>query len=376
MYYRDLKKTILKWMDSDEILIIYGARQVGKTTLMNMILNDLDSSIILNCEQIHVKQILESKDLSQIRLLFGNNRYIGLDEAQSINNIGLVLKLIYDEMKSCLKIIVSGSSSFDLSNKIIEALTGRNIKFRLFPLSINELTNSKGWLWIKENLHSLMTFGSYPGIIDLDYEKKQIKLQELASDYLFRDVLLHENIRNSEVLLKLLQSLALQTGSQVSHNELAQQCGLAPKTIEKYLDLLEKSFVIYKLNSFSSNLRNELKKSKKYYFYDTGIRNALINHLSIIPNTQDIGRIWENFCISEFMKLQSLKNKADFYFWRTYDGAEIDLLICENAQIKAYEFKWSRKKEKKIPKEFSKKYKVDQLHTVTPDNMHEYLLFE
>ena len=269
------------------------------------------------------------------------------------------------------KIIATGSSSFDLANKIIEPLTGRNIKFKLYPLSVNEIKQKNTWLWVMENLNNLLVFGSYPGIIDLNISDKQIKLPELASDYLFKDVLIHENIKNPALIRKLLKALALQIGSQVSTNELSNMLGVTRQTIEKYIYLLEKCFVIFSLPSFSSNLRNEMKKSRKFYFYDNGIRNAIINDFSLLQNRTDIGALWENYCISERIKIN--KPNTNVYFWRTYDGAEIDLIEEHNGKLTAFEFKWKKKRKIKIPESFSEKYGLNDLIIVTPTNLQDLL---
>ena len=288
MYTRILLKNIQNWLDKREILILYGARQVGKTTLLKSLLENPDISLILNCELPVVANVLESKDISAIKALFGRSRIIGLDEAQKIVDIGSILKIIYDELPE-YKIIATGSSSFDLANKIAEPLTGRNIKFRLFPLSLKETEEKNNWLWNLSNLNKFLVFGTYPGIIDLEEKYQQIKLAELSGDYLFRDILVYEQVKNPAVIRKLLRALALQVGSQVSVNELSNMLGITRQTVEKYIDLLEKSFVIFSLPSFSNNIRNEIKKSRKYYFYDNGIMNALTGNFNPVVNRQGRG---------------------------------------------------------------------------------------
>lgn len=264
MYDRDLHKYITNWLLEEEILIIFGARQVGKTTLLNQILGENKEAVILNCERPAVSEILESSDPERIKALFGNHKITALDEAQTILNIGKILKLIYDDPTMNYKLIATGSSSFDLANKITEPLTGRNIKFRLFPLTLHELNNGNGWLWIQENLENLMIFGSYPGIVDLPADKKKSKLEEIATDYLFKDILIHERIKSPKLLQALLKSLALQIGKPVSIKELSDHLEIAFQTVDRYLDLLEKTFVIFSLPSYSRNIRNEMKKNKKY----------------------------------------------------------------------------------------------------------------
>lgn len=372
MYKREINKAIDRWLNKKETIVIYGARQTGKTTLTKKILDDRQNSLIIPCDRPATKDILESMNLTRIKQLFGSHEIIALDEAQSIENIGRLLKIIYDDDDMKYKIIATGSSSFDLANKISEPLTGRNIKFTLYPLSIQEILSQKKWLWIVENLEQLLIYGSYPGIVDLPADERIEKLEELSTDYLFKDILVHENISNPGVLRKLLKALALQIGQLVSVNELSKLVGVSAPTVEKYLDLLEKTFVIINLMSYSNNLRNELKKSRKYYFIDNGIRNAVLNNFSNLMNRSDIGALWENFCVIERLKYNSNNRfHRTLYFWRTYDGAEVDLVEIENENLSAIEFKWNRSKKRNLPKSFAEKYKVRDFKTISPENLHE-----
>jgi uncharacterized protein len=374
MYQRDLKIMMMNWMNSREILIVYGARQVGKTTLIELFTSRFENVQIFNCEQPIVFDILQSKNLVRIKSLFGNSQIVVLDEAQVVGQIGAILKLIFDSFPE-YKLIVTGSSSFDLLNKVAEPLTGRNIKFRLFPLSVNEIHSEKTTLWIYEHLNDLLIFGSYPGVVDLSAEKKIKKLEELTVDYLFKDILAYENLKNSGVLRNLIKALALQVGNLVSLHELSIKLGITIPTVEKYIDLLEKTFVIFSLGAFTSNSRNEIRKSRKYFFYDTGIRNAVINNFSLPENRNDMGILWENFCITERMKVNHLKTGVvNMFFWRTYDGAEIDLIEEQDGKLVAYEFKWSTKKQPDIPVSFKTKYQTDQLFVVNPDNFLQFLI--
>jgi predicted AAA+ superfamily ATPase len=372
MYQREILNQLLQWIEKEEILILYGARQVGKTTLMKELVADRQDAIILNCEIPTVSATLESIDLAAIGMLFGENRIICLDEAQKVSNIGRILKLVYDEMPA-YKIIASGSSSFDLANKIVEPLTGRNVKFRLFPLSLKELTSRKPWLEILQRLNDLLVYGSYPGIVDLNHAEKKQKLLELSSDYLYQDILAHESVKQPAVIRKLLKALALQAGSQVSVNELSRLLGISRPVVEKYLDLLEKTFVIFQLSSFSSNLRNEIRKSSKYYFWDNGILNAMTGNFTPIGNRSDVGHLWENFCISERMKHNSsMASSANTYFWRTYDGAEIDFIEETAGNFEIFEFKWKFKRKTLVPSSFANTYPVTSVKNVSPE--HLYLL--
>lgn len=357
-------------MDVPEIIILIGARQVGKSTLLEMLSEDGLKINILNCENPIVADILKNKNINDIGALFGEqNKIVALDEAQDIPEIGKILKLFFDDKRITQKIIATSSSSFELSNKTGEPLTGRNLKFKLYPLSVEEISQNGQWFEMLERLPSLLMYGSYPGIIDLPVEEKKKKLLTLSGDYLFKDIYKFEQIRNPGILRKLLKALALQIGNLVSINELANICGISSITVERYLDLLEKSFVVFKLGSFSKNLRNELKKSRKYYFYDLGIRNALLNNFVPLEERTDIGAIWENFCIAEYLKtLEYAERNANLYFWRTYDGAEIDLIEEYEGKLFAFEFKWNEKKKASLPKIFSEKYQVEAFTTVNRRN--------
>lgn len=374
MYQRDLEQFLSQWMDSREILIVYGARQVGKTTLIEMFMSHYSQVQILNCENPAVYDILMSRDLARIKALFGESHIIVLDEAQVVGPIGSILKLIYDSFPE-YKMIATGSSSFDLLNKLAEPLTGRNIKFRLFPLSVREISKEKKTLWILEHLNDLLLFGTYPGVIDLPAEKKTRKLEELTGDYLFKDLLAYENLKNPGVLRNLLKAIALQIGNLTSIHELSIKLGITIPAVEKYVDLLERTFIIFGHTAFTSNARNEIRKSRKFYFYDTGIRNAVIGNFSPPENRNDMGMLWENFCIAERMKLNHLRPEpVSMYFWRTYDGAEIDLVEESNGKLTAFECKWNARKLPVIPTSFKTKYGTDQLHVLNPENFINYLV--
>ncbi len=374
MYIRALKNTIKNWVNDQLIIILYGARQTGKTTLLEQLFSNNKEALLLNCEIKTIADILESKDMGQIRALFGTYKIIVLDEAQKIKDIGLILKLIYDDNTFDVKLIATGSSSFELARNITEPLTGRNVKFKLFPLTIKEMRDKHDWLWVLQELNQLLIFGSYPGIVDLDHEKKKKKLFELTSDYLYQDILSFQDVRNPELLRKLLKALALQVGSQVSLHELSNLLQVSSATVGRYIDLLEKNFVIFSLPSYSTNIRNEIKKSKKYFFYDNGIRNAIIGDFTPLTNRRDIGQLWENFCINEIIKNSEYSTElANFYFWRTYDGAEIDLIKQKDAKLFIYEFKWNPNKKYNFPKSFLENYAVTETHIIHRDNLHQLL---
>lgn len=373
MYNRDINSIIIEQLKKPEIILLFGARQTGKSTLLGILAERFSNMKILNCEQTVVSDALSEINIPKIKALFDNKEVIAFDEAQTIPEIGRILKLLYDEKDINTRFIATGSSSFELSNKTGEPLTGRNIKFNLFPLSVNEISATKGWQFFLENINEILVFGSYPGVVNLSGNEKRSKLLSLTNDYLFKDIFKFEQLRNPDILRKLLKAIALQVGNLVSFQELASLLGVAKETIARYLDLLEKSFIIFRLGSFSGNLRNELRKRHKYYFYDTGIRNAVINNFAGMNDRADTRAIWENFCVSEIIKANNNKQVlSNFYFWRTYDGAEVDLVEEIDGKIIAYEFKWNPNKKAKLPSSFAGKYNVTDFKVINPGNV--YLL--
>ncbi len=370
MYQREIAQIINRWINTKEIIVLFGARQVGKSTLLEILSLQHSEMLILNCENPVISDVLLSKDIIRILNLFEGKKIVALDEAQEIPEIGKILKLLFDDKRVIQKIIATRSSSFEFANKTGEPLTGRNMKFRVFPLSLNEISQKRGWLNTLELINEILIYGSYPGIIDLTVSEKKRKLIELSGDYLFKDIYKFEQLKNPEILRKLLKAIALQVGNLVSIPELAGLTGVCSLTVERYLDLLEKSFVIFKLCSFSNNLKNELKKSRKYYFYDNGLRNAVLNNFVPINERTDIGALWENFCISEYLKM--IENKdllSNLYFWRTYDGAEIDLVEERDGKKYAFEFKWNPYKRRALPISFKENYNVAGFEVINRENI-------
>ena len=360
MITRLLENKIKNSLIKGKTIILYGARQVGKTTLVQEILKEFgDTGRYLNCEILSVEQNLKDAEPEKLKSFLGNYKVLVLDEAQNIPNIGKVLKVINDSIKN-IQIIATGSSSFELANKTTEPMTGRTETHTLYPLSTIEIKNKTDWLTVEANLEKLLRFGSYPEIFNLDEENAEKRLSEIASSYLFKDLLNFEGIKKSNLLKNLVISLALQIGNEVSYNELAAKLGVNHLTIQKYIDVLEQSFVIFRLNSFSRNIRKELSKAVKIYFYDVGIRNALINNFNPISLRNDIGALWENFCISERIKANSYNNRnVNSYFWRTYDQKEIDYIEEASGKIIGYEMKFSEKQKFKMPKGFKETYNAE-----------------
>lgn len=341
-----------------KIIILLGPRQVGKTTLMKQLKAiSTVKSIWLNADEADIKQELETANTSTrlLQLIGANTKLVFIDEAQQITNIGLKLKLLIDNYPD-LQIVISGSSALDLQNAMNEPLTGRKREFYLYPFSFKELAQNTSILEEKRLLSSRLIYGSYPEIINNAGQEKEALL-EIANSYLYKDILQIDGIRKSSVLQKLLQAIALQVGNEVKYHELSQLIGnIDPKTVEKYLDICEKAFIIFKLPGLNRNLRNEIKNGKKYYFYDNGIRNVLLNNFNGLELRQDIGALWENYLLAERMKINEYtKNNVKNYFWRTKDQAEIDYIEDKNGSLAAFEIKWKPQKVK-FPKSFLANY--------------------
>lgn len=374
MIKRDIHETVKNRFFQHKAIIITGPRQVGKTTLLKSLLKEYpsDKVLVLNCDEPDVIHHLENVSSTQLRNLIGKHEILMIDEAQKVKDIGLTLKLIVDNIEG-IQIIATGSSAFELRNKLNEPLTGRKFEYRLYPISTNELIHHTSQTEEKRLLENRMIFGFYPDVIN-NPSDKTIILKELTNSYLFKDILSYRDIRNPEILHKLLMLLALQLGSEVSYNELSKSLGIDKETVERYIDLLEKVFVIFKLNSFSRNIRNELKKSKKFYFYDNGVRNALINNFQPLQMRLDTGALWENYLISERRKFIDYQNiYSNTYFWRTHAQQEIDYIEERNGMIHAFEFKWKENKKIKVPASFAANYPEHHFQVITPANYIEFL---
>lgn len=374
MINRKIEKNIVENLFKGKVIIIYGARQVGKTTLVKKIADDYKGqSSYFNCDLISVQDALSILEANRIKNFLGDHNIIILDEAQRIKNIRLILKILIDTYPE-LQIIATGSSSFDLANEINEPLTGRKIVFNLFPLSVEEIMGDNGFLYIDSKLEKILRYGTYPDVFFSEDKEAASKLEEIASSYLFKDILSFDKIKKSSIIVKLLQLLALQVGSEVSYNELASKLGINRITVEKYIDILEQCFILFRINSFSRNLRNEISKSIKIYFYDLGVRNILIKNLNPLDIRNDAGFLWENFCILERIKRNKYNNIfANYYFWRTYDQKEIDFIEERDGKLFAYEFKLNRE-HSKAPSIFLETYKNSQYQTINRENYYKFLM--
>ncbi|PJC62868.1 MAG: ATPase [Flavobacteriales bacterium CG_4_9_14_0_2_um_filter_32_27] len=369
---RDLRSQLLEKWNSRKVLVVIGPRQVGKTTLVRSLCEKEGDYLFINGDDAEDRVVLENAGKTKLEQIIGTNKTVFIDEAQRIKDIGLILKIIYDQIKG-VRLIASGSSAFDLANEVNEPLTGRKWEFIMFPLSWNELNQHFGYFQHVKNLEQYLIYGLYPEIV-VNTNKEEILIQ-LSGSYLYKDLLQYKSIRKSDVLDKLLLALALQVGSEVNYNELAQTVGADRATIEQYITLLEKVFVIFRLNPLARNVRNEINTSRKIYFYDNGIRNAIIRNFKPLTLRQDVGALWENYLISERIKfLSTNKINCRYYFWRTYQQQEIDWIEEKDGVFYAYEFKWNPKKtKKKFPVTFTANYKIEKTMVVTPENCHEFL---
>lgn len=376
MYNRILQKNIEDNLFKGKVIILYGARQVGKTTLVRKILQKYDSEQIktkyIDCDLIENRQALQSESADRLKKFLGNYQLIALDEAQRVHNIGINLKIIHDHYPE-IQILATGSSSFTLANEINEPLTGRAFEYMLAPLSIEEVRQHYDYAELLGKLDGILRFGLYPDIFDKSIDEANNLLNNIANNYLYKDILEFENLRRADQLLTILQLLALQVGSEVSYKEIASQLGVNVLTIQRYISLLEKTFIIFRLRAFSRNLRKEISKSIKIYFWDLGIRNSLIKNFNELAVRNDKGALWKNFCIAERMKFNLNHQRfVNGYFWRTYDKKEIDYIEEANGEISAFEMKWDGKKVRS-PNEFLKTYKGSKFSLITKDNFDEFV---
>lgn len=371
---RFIEKSIEERLFKGKLIIIYGARQVGKTTMVKKILEKYKkNSNYLNCEFLSVQKGLSGLEAKKIKGFLGDYKFLVLDEAQNVPDIGRVLKIMIDTYPE-IQIIATGSSSFDLAQKISEPMTGRTYTYLLNPLSVREIKKTLDLFEVNAILENLMRFGSYPEVLSLGETDAVQQLDEITSKYLYKDILSFEGVKKSVVIRNLLELLALQMGNEVSYNELAGKLGIDRMTVQKYIDILEQSFVVFRLRAFSRNKRKEISKSVKIYFYDLGVRNSIIQNYNRLNLRNDVGVLWENFCIAERMK----KNAFDFrfvnyYFWRTYTQKEIDFIEECDGKLFAYEFKWGNKKTK-IPQEFLDNYNNAQYKIVNKENYWEFII--
>lgn len=372
MIHRIIKQLIENDFGRGKIIVLMGARQVGKTTLFDSVVSGSSNVLRLNCDNYDDRSDLENKTSTELRQLMGNHEVVIIDEAQRAKNIGLSLKMLAD-LKLSMQILVTESSSLTLANEIDEPATGRLIEYNLFPLSLVELMQHTSPREEKRLLEQRMIYGLYPEVVTKPGDAKRI-LVNLANNYLYRDLLEYRGVKKPEVLQKLVRALALQIGSEVSYNELSRTVGVDKATVESYIDLLEKCFVVFRLPAYSSNLRSEIKRGRKIYFYDNGIRNALLSNFAPLDLRDDVGMLWENMMVSERIKRNSYsRSYAQMYFWRTQQQQEVDLIEEQDGRLTAFEFKWNTKKKAKLPKTFIDNYPNTDFKVISPDNYVEFV---
>lgn len=373
MINRTLEEIIKKRIQSKEkALILVGPRQTGKTTLLTKVASETGDFLLLDCDEILVREKLENANLENLKQLIGKHKIIFIDEAQRVKNIGLSLKIITDRIKDVL-LLVSGSSALELATEINEPLTGRKWEYLLLPISWQELHNHYGYLKSLQQLEQRLIYGMYPDVINHPGDEKEV-LKQLSNSYLYKDLLAIKSVRKPDLLPKLMRALALQLGNEVSNNELSSLLKVSKDTVATYIDLLEKAFIIFRLEPFSRNIRNEISTNRKIYFYDNGIRNALISNYNPLSMREDIGALWENFLITERKKyLLNNQEQANAYFWRTTQQQEIDYIEEKEGKIFAFEFKWNAKKKPKISKTFIKAYNPE-INIINKENFEHFVL--
>lgn len=371
MITRILQQTIKKRLFKGKAILIFGPRQTGKSTLIETLLKDTDH-LYLNGDESDVREILSNTTSTRLKAIIGQKKIVFIDEAQRIPDIGLTLKLITDQIKD-VQVIATGSSAFELSGKVNEPLTGRKYEYMLYPVSFEEMAGDHGLLTEKRLIEHRLLYGYYPEIVTKPGEEKEL-LKLLAESYLYKDLLILEQIKKPALLEKLLKALALQIGSEISYHELAQTVGTDGKTIDRYIDLLEKAFVVFRLPALNRNVRNEIKKGKKVYFYDCGIRNAIINNFNPLSTRTDTGALWENFVIAERMKYLAYQGKdAKQYFWRTTQQQEIDLVEEIGSELSAFEIKWNAKQRARFSHTFTENYQGAKTYVINSSNIDEFL---
>lgn len=371
MIKRTIENKFSEKFGTGKALILLGPRQVGKTTLIKKLLENKEF-LFLDGDDPTVRTILTNPNTEQLKSIIGDHKIVFIDEAQRIDNIGITLKLITDQFKK-VQLIVSGSSAFEMNNKINEPLTGRKWEYLLYPISWKEFEDNVGFLKAEQQLELRMIYGMYPDVINNIGTETEI-LKQLTDSYLYKDILAFSGIRKPDVLEKLLKALAFQIGNEVSYNELSQLTGIDKNTVGNYINILEKAFVIFRLPSFSRNLRNEIKTNQKVYFYDTGIRNAVIGNFNFPELRQDKGALWENFLIAERIKKNGYESPfSNSFFWRTVSQQEVDYVEEAAGKITGYELKWSEKAKVKIPKLFEETYGV-KVEIITRENFRTFIM--
>jgi len=376
MYKRILKDKIKDKLFKGKAIIIIGARQTGKTTLSLELIKDCPEKVrTFNCDNPTDRDLLSNRDIEFLKNLIDDAKLVFIDEGQKVETLGQTLKLLVDHYKKEKQIIVTGSSSFNILDKTEEPLTGRKFVFNLFPLSLEEMYPEKDVLKILKELEINLIYGNYPEVVvKKSLEEKQEIIREISSSYLYKDILEFQKIKSSATLNNLLKALALQIGSEISYRELANIVGVDKKTVENYIDILEKNFIVFRLYPYAKNKRKVISKLRKVYFWDLGIRNSIINNFNLLDSRNDVGALWENFAILERLKYQTYHNiHSNNYFWRTYGGAEIDFIEEKGDELDAYEFKWNDKKNIRISS-FREDYPDSSFYKISPKDIKGFII--
>lgn len=376
MVSRFIEKQVLSELKPGRVICLFGARRTGKTVLLNEVRKKLKSRrvLLVHGQDLTVQEILSSQRIDALRNFLQGYDYLFVDEAQYIPNIGLNLKLIADNLPM-VSALVTGSSSFDLKNQIGEPLVGRSVFLHLYPIAQMELSPTENFLQTKERLNGRLIYGAYPEVVTAATNKERIrKLENLRDGYLLKDILALENLKNSLFVFNLLRQIAFQIGHDVSYAELAGNLNAHPKTVRRYLELLEKTFILFPLPGFSRNLRKEYTKTPRYYFWDNGVRNIIISNFNALHLRPDAGQLWENYCVAERIKRNRYRNVlANYFYWRTYDQKEIDLVEERRGKLTGFEMKWGRAKAKK-PKDFLENYAGAAYRIINPDNYLKFIV--
>lgn len=373
MIIRNIKQKIEEKLFTGKVIILLGPRQVGKTTLLKEIIKGRTDALWLNADEPDIQSLFENATSSRLKNYFGTKKVIVIDEAQTLTDVGIKLKIIFDAIEG-VQVIATGSSAFEIKNKTNEPLTGRKWQYQLFPLSFSELVEHHGLIEEKRMLPVRLLYGTYPEMVLYPGQEKE-RLKLLTESYLYKDVLMFEGIKMPDKLVHLLKLLAFRIGTEINYNNLSKELKIDNSTVEKYIQLLEESFIIFRLKALSRNHAKELKKGRKVYFFDNGVVNAVLGNFNLPENRADIGALWENYVISELYKKYKYENRwANFFFWRTQDQQEIDLVIEENQVYHSFEIKWNKNAKARLSKTFSKNYQPNTFHLITPESIDEFLL--
>ncbi|MBM3415945.1 MAG: ATP-binding protein [Bacteroidetes bacterium] len=373
MISRQLENDIKAKLHKQKAIILLGGRQVGKTTLLKKITETRSDTLWLNADEPDIRSLIENATSTRLKSYFGKNKTVIIDEAQQVTDIGKKIKLVTDILKD-IQVIATGSSAFEIKNKTNEPLTERKWEFHLFPLSFAEMVNHHGLIEEKRMIPHRLVYGYYPEVVTHAGEEKE-RLKLLSDSFLYKDILMYQGLKKPEKLFHLLKMLAANLGSEINYNQLSRQLQINNETAEKYIQLLEQCYIIFRLPAYATNLTKELKKGRKVYFTDNGIINSLTGNFSLVENRQDKGALWENFVISEMYKQNAYKKKfGKFFFWRSHDQQEVDLVIQKGDKLETFEIKWSEKNKPRLNKTFASNYPQHSFEFIHYNNTEDFIM--